>query len=167
MTQQQLYPAILRGKTLKKYLITKDGRVWSKSHNKFMSTHTIKGIPYPRLGLIIKGIRREYLVHEVMANTFLGNRPVGFEIDHINGDPNDNRIKNLRYIEKRSHILKDMAKINYEIAKQIRADSRSTRAIAIDYEVSQTLVQKIKAYHIWRPQYWEATSIGHTHKKIK
>lgn len=37
------------------------------------------------------------LVHQVIAETFIGTRPTGLEVCHENGDPKDNRVENLRY----------------------------------------------------------------------
>jgi hypothetical protein len=38
-------------------------------------------------------------VHIMVAETFLGERPEGYDIDHINGDRYDNRAVNLRYLD--------------------------------------------------------------------
>jgi len=37
-------------------------------------------------------------VHVLIALTFIGPRPDGFEIDHINGDKSDNSVNNLEYV---------------------------------------------------------------------
>jgi hypothetical protein len=37
-------------------------------------------------------------VHTLVALTFLGPRPKGFDIDHVNGNPIDNRVCNLEYV---------------------------------------------------------------------
>ena len=37
-------------------------------------------------------------VHSLVAETFLGERPEGYDIDHINGDKTDNKAENLRYV---------------------------------------------------------------------
>lgn len=44
--------------------------------------------------------------HFLVAASFLGERPRGKVIDHINGDKTDNRIENLQYISQTDNILK-------------------------------------------------------------
>lgn len=36
-------------------------------------------------------------IHQLVAETFLGPRPQGLLIRHLNGDPSDNRVENLAY----------------------------------------------------------------------
>ena len=53
-------------------------------------------------------------VHKLVALAFIGPRPEGLDIDHINGDFRDNRLDNLEYVthqenQKRAY---DMGKIN-------------------------------------------------------
>ena len=53
-------------------------------------------------------------VHKLVALVFIGPRPEGHDIDHINGDFRDNRLVNLEYVthqenQKRAY---DMGKLN-------------------------------------------------------
>ena len=53
-------------------------------------------------------------VHKLVALAFIGPRPEGHDIDHVNGDFRDNRLLNLEYVthqenQKRAY---DMGKIN-------------------------------------------------------
>lgn len=41
--------------------------------------------------------RRTRTVHSLMAEAFLGPRPEGWEVRHLNGNPADNRLANLQY----------------------------------------------------------------------
>jgi hypothetical protein len=77
------------------YQITDDGRV-SRGGQFLNPVHHNKG--YWRIGLCKNGIKTWYLLHVLVARTFLGVKPTGFETNHKNGDKHDNRIENLEYV---------------------------------------------------------------------
>ncbi len=47
-----------------------------------------------------RGVQRRRFVHQLILETFVGPRPDGHEVDHINRDPADNRADNLRWVTK-------------------------------------------------------------------
>lgn len=57
---------------------------------------------YLRVDLIWRHLNKRLCcyVHKLVAETFIGPRPEGMEIDHINRDYLDNRVSNLRYVSK-------------------------------------------------------------------
>jgi hypothetical protein len=44
-------------------------------------------------------------VHQLIMKAFVGEPPGGMEVLHINGDPTDNRIENLRYGSRAENII--------------------------------------------------------------
>ena len=44
------------------------------------------------------GKRHTALVHHLVTKSFLGDRPLGREVNHINGDKKNNRLENLEYV---------------------------------------------------------------------
>ena len=50
------------------------------------------------------GVSRSPLVHRLVAAAFIGPCPKGFEVDHVNGDPLDNRACNLEYVTHEENI---------------------------------------------------------------
>ena len=50
--------------------------------------------------------RRTYAVHSLISQAFLGDRPDGLVVDHINSKRDDNRAENLRYITPRENLCR-------------------------------------------------------------
>jgi hypothetical protein len=78
------------------YFVSDLGRVLSRRRRK----------PCILAGQVVEGYRRVMLfadkrvsrsVHSLVAEAFIGPRPDGLEIRHLNGDPLDCRIENLAY----------------------------------------------------------------------
>lgn len=53
---------------------------------------------YLRFNTTIDGKHQTILVHRLVASTFLGERPDGLVVDHIDRDKSNNRVDNLRYV---------------------------------------------------------------------
>lgn len=81
---------------------------------------------YAQAMLCKKGTRRHIWVHTIIAKTFLGECPEGYEVNHINLNKRDNRIDNLEYVTRLenmqhaaiNHARKD--RIDNELARKIR-----------------------------------------------
>lgn len=57
----------------------------------------LKGVVRPSGYVQVTLRRKSHLVHTLVARAFIGERPVGYETCHNNGDAADNRLENLRY----------------------------------------------------------------------
>lgn len=92
-------------------------------------------------------------VHQLVALTFLGPCPDGMEVLHCNGNPEDNRVSNLRYGTRTENILdvfyqgKRWRKLNLKEVGEIKfalccgfKGSELSRA----YQVSQNTISRIK-----------------------
>lgn len=67
----------------------------------YISNHQICPVTgYDKKFLCKNGHRKPNNVHDIVANAFLGTKPVGFEVNHINGIRHDNRCENLEYVSK-------------------------------------------------------------------
>lgn len=85
----------------------------------FLDMHHSK-VGYYATFINYKGIVRRIMIHTVVAECWLGPRPEGFEIDHIDRNPHNNHYTNLRYVthseQMRNRILSpriiEQAKLN-------------------------------------------------------
>lgn len=76
-------------------ILGKDGR--SEIHRgKVLKAQRMKN-GYYEVNLRDGSSRKHRTVHSLVAQAFLGERPAGQDVMHINGDRSDNRLENLRY----------------------------------------------------------------------
>lgn len=77
------------------YEVSRRGDVRRVGSTKLIGTTMKNG--YRRAQFSRDGIVEGYLIHKLVADAFIGRRPIGNHIDHINGIRDDNRVENLRY----------------------------------------------------------------------
>lgn len=70
---------------------------------------------------------RSMYVHKLMALTFLGSRPKGCVVDHINHNKLDNSLRNLRYISNQENIARSHrgVKPRLKIPAKLRLDGKT------------------------------------------
>lgn len=143
------------------YFATEDGRIWSTKTDKFLKHWIQAGYDCVNFYDGHKMIKKT--VHSLIADTFIGKRPHGMCIGHLDGNKNNNHLTNIRYVtyseNNGSHRIKHgteligenhpMAKLTKQRALEIKNASGSQREIAKTFSVSQYTVWKIKSGNHW------------------
>ena len=87
-----------------RYEVSNMGKVKSLITNKIMRTCVSKkGYRVASLYRAGEKKTRNYLVHKMVMDSFVGELE-GFQVNHVNGDPSDNRLQNLEYVTPRENI---------------------------------------------------------------
>lgn len=90
------------------YMVTKDGKIYSKKRNKFLRiTYQYK---YPSVQLCINGKITTRTIHRLMGLSYLPKVKDKNYVNHINGIKTDNRLENLEWVspkENSTHAIKN------------------------------------------------------------
>jgi len=121
---------------------------------------------YLTIDLKRNGKKQKYCIHALVAESFIGPRPIGKQVAHNDGNGFNGFLKNIRYAtpvendadkirhgtrprgEKNGH-----AKLTETMVAEIRsrcASSHNQRAIASDFCITQSEVSRINTGHRWR-----------------
>ncbi len=64
---------------------------------------------YHAVDLSDRNRRKRPLVHKLVAHAFIGPRPLGLEIDHIDGNKDNNCVDNLEYVTRKQNVSRAVA----------------------------------------------------------
>lgn len=123
---------------------------------------------YPTVSLTWDGMKTSRTVHSLVALEFIGPRPEGMEVRHLNGDPSDCRLANLTYGTPKENQADrvihgtssnrgeqhPLSKLNYLKAKAIRTlyetDEFGYNDLAEVFNVKPRTIRKIIRGDTWR-----------------
>ena len=97
------------------YEVSEDGRIFrnvkSKKQSKIILDMHHSKVGYYKTMVSIKGKRKRVMIHKVVAECWLGDKPDGMEIDHIDRNTHNNHYTNLRYVthseQMKNRVLSD------------------------------------------------------------
>lgn len=116
--------------------------------------HHDNGKGYRVLSLYKDGIQHQTTVHRLVAQAFLDNPQNLPEVNHLDGNKANNNVENLEWVSESDNVRHAIdvldafafaRTLTEEQVLDIRSDTRTERAIAKDYGLSQTAVNKIRA----------------------
>lgn len=71
-------------------------RVWNGKKNRVLKQHA-NSFGYPTVTLTKNGRRKKVFIHKLVAHHFLGEKPKGLQIRHLDGNKMNNHFTNLAY----------------------------------------------------------------------
>ena len=95
------------------YRVSNDGKVVNTRTGKALTPYV--GSKTGHLRVELPGRDRRY-VHTLVAEAYLGAKPSGLEVRHLNGNPQDNRVENLSYGTRSENVLDSVAHGTYRNA---------------------------------------------------
>lgn len=146
-----------------RYEVNDEGQVRRTSDGYVLRPHTVVG-GYLRVTLS-GGSQRNVLVHCLIAAAFLGPRPEGMEVDHVDGNTYNNKVSNLRYLTPSDNVRAAFAsgrrrpargeahasaRLTEGMIHSIRRSSHSRAQLARTYGVNKTTIDRIINRKTWR-----------------
>jgi hypothetical protein len=148
-----------------KYQVSNHGRIQSKASGDWKEmTLTIKDTGYPNASLRHDGKQKKVTIHILVAMLFLGERPDGLVINHIDGNKLNNCVWNLEYVtaaENNRHAqimglnctkeeMNPMAKLNKIQVEEILQSKEPQSVIARRMNVCQQTISLIRSGKRWK-----------------
>ncbi len=127
------------------YYVSNFGNIKSidkKSNKEIMLSKKDNGNGYLQMRVTNKHI----YIHHLVAECFIGERPNGYEIDHINRNKQDNRVENLRYCTKSENSL-NKPQSDTPIEDRIKRENER-RSSELQCDCGLTIRRDMKYRHI-------------------
>jgi len=98
----------------KKYAVSEDGKVFSLDYRRTgevreLSPLTVSG-GYNQVSLSKNGKGKRFYVHRLVAQAFLDDYDPDLQVDHVDRDPSNNHVSNLRMLTRSQNMQNNNAK---------------------------------------------------------
>lgn len=103
---------------------------WNKKLDKLMQrNYYCNNDGYLRIRCVVNNKLLQKMVHRIIYETFIGEIPNGYEIDHINAIKSDNRLENLRVVTHERNMNNPLTKRNISEGHKGKPKSEETKKI--------------------------------------
>jgi hypothetical protein len=148
------------------YASTSDGRIYSAKSECFLQPFR-NGQGYLRVALYVDGRKINRTVHSLVAACFLGPRPDGRHVNHIDGNKANNRRENLEYVTPLENALHQRVrcgggKVKLEILEKYMLVRTSRQTL----EAVQRYNAEAKLLRLTFPRVFELKDAGYTQRAI-
>jgi hypothetical protein len=130
-----------------KYYVSKCGQFYSIKSCKILKISLDKN-GYNLVRFYLKGKGRGFTVHSLVAKTFIGLRPIGYDINHKDYNRLNNNVENLEYVtreENNAHSLCNLKRVKiyeYSLDGLFIKEHKSIKDASVETGASSA--------HIWR-----------------
>jgi len=114
----------------------------------------------------VDGRPRQFSVHALVAEAFIGPRPPGLVVNHKNFDRADNRVKNLEYVSQKRNVhhaieagrvgWSDRRNVHLKLTEEQVLEIRAAlkcgvmqKVLAEEYHVTDRTISDIKTRRTW------------------
>ncbi len=141
------------------YSISNFGRIRrDKKCSKVKIGHILrpcKNKGYYQISLLKNKVRRHYEIHSLIANAFIGIRPIGMQVNHKDGNSENNNLLNLEYVTPAQNMkhARDMGKYREENNGRVKFTREQIISMRKEYSCGGIrqidLVKKYKISKAW------------------
>jgi HNH endonuclease/NUMOD4 motif len=106
---------------------------------------------------VVLGRRNTRMVHQLVLQAFVGSRPLGMEVRHLDGDPTNNRLENLCWGTRTENIHDAMRHGTWESEKRKAGRARALPKLIVGLvkaRAAQTMEDRIAALARGRQTRW-------------